>query len=193
MQRDALALLLDQEGLAVESYPSAQGFLAAYCPERPGCLVLDIRMPGMDGLELQDTLAAQKLSIPIIFITGHGDISMSVRALKAGAVDFIEKPFEDEELLNRIREAIVLDAGIRQNEIENSVIRARFGRLTPREQEVMALMVTGKRCKDIAKQLDVSYRTVETHRSRVLHKMEADSLLELATMVTVCGIRDSLA
>ena len=188
--RDALRLLLEEEGLPVEVYASAEAFLDSYHPERPGCLVLDIRMPGMNGLELQETLAALQCKIPIIFITGHGAVSLSVSALKAGALDFLEKPFDDEELLGRIRMAITLDASTRQDEAEASTIKTRFARLTPREKEVMALVVAGQSSREIATELTVSHRTVEVHRSRVMRKMEADSLLDLATMAVACGFSE---
>lgn len=186
--RAALMLLLEHDGLTAEGYPCAEAFIDTYDPGRPGCLVLDMRMPGMSGLQLQETLAARHVKIPIIFITGHGDVAASVRALKGGAIDFLEKPYDPEQLLVRVREALVLDARMRQEESERSYVKARFARLTPREREIMAFMVADKSSKQIAAELDISYRTIEVHRSRVMQKMEAHSLLDLATMATACGI-----
>lgn len=185
---DSLALLLESEDLPVQAYASAEAFLQVYDPKRPGCLVLDIRMPGMSGLELQATLAEHHSGLPVIFITGHADVPASVKALKGGAVDFLEKPFEPLNLLKRIREAIALDAQRRQQDAERSIVEAHFARLTPREREIMAFMVADKSSKEIAAELEVSYRTVQVHRSRVMQKMEAHSLLGLATMASICGI-----
>jgi RNA polymerase sigma factor (sigma-70 family) len=187
--RDLLTLLLERAGLIVESYPSARLFLEAYNPDQPGCLVLDVSMPDMSGLELQEALSAKQIHIPIIFITGHGDIPMSVRAIKAGAVDFLEKPFKKEILLTRVREALIEDAKTRQDDTEKATIRTRFARLTPREQEVMALVIIGKSNKEIAKQLAISHRTVETHRARIMEKMATKSLPELITLASALKLR----
>ena len=187
--RDLLTLFLVRAGLTVESYASARLFLEAYNPDQPGCLVLDVSMPDMSGLELQEALSAKQIHIPIIFITGHGDIPMSVRAIKAGAVDFLEKPFKKEILLARVREALIEDAKTRQGDAEKATIRTRFARLTPREQEVMALVITGKSNKEIAKQLAISHRTVETHRARIMEKMATKSLPELITLASALKLR----
>ncbi len=174
----------------MESYSCAQEFLDAYRPEQAGCLVLDVRMPTMGGLELQTVLVAKKIRIPIIFISGHGDIPTSVKAIKGGAVDFLEKPFKKEILLARILEALTEDARTRQGDAEKAAIQARFAHLTPREREVIALVVTGKSNKEIARQLAISHRTVETHRARIMEKMAANSLASLVAMATTFGIPD---
>lgn len=188
--RDSLSLSLETVGLIVESYSCAQEFLDAYRPEQAGCLVLDVRMPTMGGLELQTVLVAKKIRIPIIFISGHGDIPTSVKAIKGGAVDFLEKPFKKEILLARILEALTEDARTRQDDAEKAAIKARFAHLTPREREVIALVVTGKSNKEIARQLVISHRTVETHRARIMEKMAANSLASLVAMATTFGIPD---
>lgn len=192
--REAVALSLETTGLAVESFDSAEAFLESYRPNHPGCLVLDVRMPGLNGLELQEILAAKQLQIPIIFISGHGDIPMSVRAVKAGAVDFLEKPFSGQALLDRIREALALDAEIRERESERTAIMDRLSRLTSREREVMTQLVAGpadRSSKQIAKQLGISHRTVDKYRSRIMEKMETRSLPELVAMADACGVRRS--
>jgi len=186
--RDSLSLSLEMAGLTVVGYASAQAFLDHYDPTQPGCLILDVRMPDMSGLELQEALTTRKINIPIIFITGHGDVPMSVKAVKAGAVDFLEKPFKKEILLERIQEALAQDAQYRQAEADTSLVLSRFVHLTPREQEVMALVIAGKSNKEIARALAISPRTVETHRARIMEKMEADSLADLVTLATQCGI-----
>jgi two-component system response regulator FixJ len=185
--RDALRFLLRSVGLAVETFASATEFLDAYRDDRPGCLVLDIRMPGMTGLELQDKLIERRSILPIIFITGHGDVPMAVEAMQAGAMDFIQKPFRDQDLLDRIHQAIDKDAKTRQSLGELAAIRTRLASLTPREREVMDLVVHGKANKVIAGDLDLSQRTVEIHRARVMEKMEASSLAHLVRMVLEIG------
>jgi FixJ family two-component response regulator len=189
-ERDALGLLLKQAGFDMKGYPSAESFLQDYDPNQPGCLVLDIILPGMSGLELQQKLADAAVAMPIIFLTGHGDVTRSARAFKAGAVDFVEKPCDCDDLLERIQDAIEIDARWRLEDLEKSGIMHRFTRLTPREREVMAFMVSNKSSKEIAAQLNVSHRTIEVHRSRVLHKMEVDSLLELVTMLSAFRITE---
>jgi two-component system response regulator FixJ len=188
---DALAMLIESARLGVQRYPSAQAFINSYSPERPGCLVLDVRMPDMNGLQLQEFLAARNIKIPIIFITGHGNIPMSVRAVKAGAVDFLEKPFTDQDLLNCISDALARDAAMRTDEHKKALIRQRVAQLTPREREVMLHVVAGKSNKEIAATLDLSHRTVEIHRSRVFSKMKAASLAELVAMALASGICSS--
>ncbi len=188
--RDALSLYLGSKGVRVTSYSSAHEFLQAYDPDRPGCLLLDIRMPGMDGLELQDALATSGVRIPIIFITGHGDVSMAVRAIKKGASDFLEKPFDNEALLACIKKAMAQDIGERQRERGEADVLIRFQQLTPRERDVMALVADGHPNKSIAKKLEISHRTVEIHRRRVMGKMAAESLSDLITMAVACGVHD---
>lgn len=185
---DSVSLLLESADLPTECYSSARKFLEAYRPHRPGCLVLDVRMPEMSGLELQETLAARGFNIPIIFITGHGDVPMSVKAMKAGAVDFLEKPFDDETLVFCVQEALAKDARARRIEAQNSFVAMRFARLTDREQEVMSLVVAGHSNKEIALKLRCSHRTVEVHRSRLMAKMEAHTLPELVSMAAICGL-----
>jgi len=185
--RDALRFLLRSVGLTVETFTSAVEFLESYRDDRPGCLVLDIRMPGMTGLELQEKLIERRSILPIIFITGHGDVPMAVEAMQAGALDFIQKPFSDEDLLTRINQALAKDAKTRASLSELAAIRTRLASLTPREREVMDLVVQGKLNKIIASDLDLSQRTVEIHRSRVMEKMEASSLAHLVRMILEIG------
>jgi two-component system, LuxR family, response regulator FixJ len=185
--RDALKLLLRSVGQAVETYGSAQEFLDAYAEDRPGCLVLDIRMPGMSGLELQQKLNERHSIIPIIFITGHGDVPMAVEAMQAGAVDFIQKPFRDQDLIDRINQALEKDSSNRAALGERNDIRRRLETLTPREREVLDLVVHGKANKVIAGDLKLSQRTVEIHRARVMEKMQASSLAHLVRMVLEVG------
>lgn len=177
--RDGLALLIRSVGLEVETYASAAAFLADLSPDRGGCLILDVRMPGMSGMELQEELNRMEVSLPIIFITGHGDVPMAVRAMKEGAVDFIPKPFSDQELLDRVHTALHQDAEQREQIAERHEIERRVNSLTPREREVMSMVVAGNANKVIAGSLGVSQRTVEIHRARVMEKMEAGSLAEL--------------
>jgi len=185
--RDALKFLLRSVGHQVETYASALEFLDAYRDDRPGCLVLDIRMPGMSGLELQEQLVGRRAILPIIFITGHGDVPMAVEAMQAGAMDFIQKPFHDQELLDRINQALTKDAEMRQSIKGLNGIRERLASLTQRERQVMNLVVHGKANKVIAGDLDLSQRTVEIHRARVMEKMQASSLAHLVRMVIEIG------
>ena len=170
--RDSLRWLLESAGHSVATYATAEGFLATYDPEQSGCLVLDIRMPGMSGLELQDELKRRSHTIPIIFITGHGDVPMAVSAVKKGAIEFIEKPFNDQAFLILVDNALALDAELRR-------AAARLLTLTQREREVMERVVAGKRNKDIATELSVNIKTVEAHRARLMQKMGVDSRAEL--------------
>lgn len=181
--RDALKLLLRSVGQAVETYASAQEFLDSYGTDRPGCLILDIRMPGISGLELQQKLNEKHSILPIIFITGHGDVPMAVEAMQAGAVDFIQKPFRDQDLIDRINQALEKDSSNRAALGERNDIRRRLETLTPREHEVLELVVRGKANKVIAGDLKLSQRTVEIHRARVMEKMQASSLAHLVRMV----------
>jgi RNA polymerase sigma factor (sigma-70 family) len=180
--RGSLRLLLKSVGIAAVAYGSAPEFLGAYEPEQPGCIVLDVRMPGMSGLELQDELNRRGAMIPVIFITGHGDIPMAVEAMQQGAFDFLQKPFRDQELLDRIQRALTRDKENRAHLHQKDRIRERFETLTPREREVLALVTRGMPNKVMAAELGVSQRTVEIHRARVMEKMEASSLAQLVRM-----------
>jgi len=180
--RRAMELLMRSVGLRYEIFHSADDFLAGHSNDRAGCLVLDIRMPGLGGLELQEKLNELGSTLPIIFITGHGDVPMAVEAMQKGAVDFIQKPFRDQELLDRISDALKTDQERRSLRKEQAEVAGRIDKLTKREREVMDLVVTGKPNKVIAYELGVSQRTVEIHRARVMEKMEARSLADLVRM-----------
>ena len=180
--RDSLKWLIESIGMKVESYASADAFLNSYYPGRSGCLLLDVRMQGMSGLELQEYLIENAIYIPVIIITGHGDVPMAVRAMKSGAVDFIEKPFNDELLLDAIRNALAIDHRNRNKQEERATLAARFSLLTPREHEVMDMVTEGKPNKEIARLMGVSSKTVEAHRAKVMEKMGASSLAELVRM-----------
>ena len=184
---DSISLLLRSVGLPAKIFLSANEFLEEYDPEKPGCLVLDVRMPGMSGLDLQIRLQEMESILPIIFVTAHGDVPMAVNAVKAGAVDFIQKPFRDQELLDKIQEALEVDARIRAERTNLAKIRSRLESLTPRETEVMGLVVAGKPNKNIARALGISQRTVEIHRARVMEKMKVRSLSMLVQMVMKTG------
>jgi two-component system, LuxR family, response regulator FixJ len=181
--RDALGMLFKSVGLTFEVYPSAVDFLERFDPSRHACLVADIRMPTMSGLELQQRLNEQQAGIPIIFITGHGDVPMAVNAMRAGAADFIQKPFRDQDLIDRIHSALAKDRERRASRAEEDEIRARIKSLTPREQDVMRRVVRGHANKVIALDLGVSQRTVELHRARVMRKLKMRSLAELVHAV----------
>lgn len=187
--RKALTRLIQSVGIKVECFASAEAFLLRQRYEGPCCLVLDIRMPGLSGLELQENLTKANLTLPIIFITGHGTIPMGVRAIKAGAIDFLEKPFEDQALLDLIKHAFECDRRAKQEHAEKRGILQRFESLTPREQEILALMVTGKLNKQIATQLNISEQTVKFHRAHVMEKMQAESLTDLVRMSGILPIR----
>ncbi len=188
--RDSLQVLAESVGYPVMGFESAQAFLDAYDPSWPGCLVLDVRMRGMSGLELQEELLRREIPLPIIMVTGHGDIPMAVRAMRSGAVDFVEKPYRDQVLLDRIQQAIELDTQRRGVQQQRTVIEERMQRLTPREKEVLELVVAGKTNKETASQLGVSLRAVESHRARVMERMEANSVAELVQMVIVAQEQD---
>jgi RNA polymerase sigma factor (sigma-70 family) len=186
--REALKSLIRSVGLQVELFGSAQEFLQRKPPDGPSCLILDIRLPGIGGLDFQRKLAEANIPIPIIFITGHGDIPMSVRAMKAGAVEFLTKPFRDQDLLDAIQLALERDRARRQREAEIATLRERFEWLTPREREVLPLVVSGLPNKQIAAEIGTSETTVKVHRGQLMRKMGADSLPELVRMAERMGI-----
>ncbi len=180
--RDAVALLLRSVGLGCALYGSAQQFLAEYRPGAPGCLLLDVRLPGLSGLDLQDRLAAAGISLPVIVMSGHGDIPMAVRAMRAGALDFIEKPFHDQALLDRVHEAIERSSRLHDDAGEHQRIAECYARLSEREKQVLQRIVDGRPNKLIADDLGLSIRTVETHRAHLIDKMQARSLSHLVRM-----------
>lgn len=177
--RTALGLLIKSVGLNVEAYENANEFWNRFDGSKSGCILLDVRMPGMSGLDLQEKLNELHYHPPIIFISGHGEVPMAVQAMKSGAIDFIQKPFSDQQLIDRIQQALSMDEQQRGQVEEKEVIREKFFSLTPREREVMSGVVLGRLNKVIAYDLDVSTRTVEIHRSRVMEKMQVRSLSEL--------------
>jgi RNA polymerase sigma factor (sigma-70 family) len=182
--RDSLRLLIKSVGHKVETFASADEFLEVWDPDRPGCLVADIRMPGMSGLELQESLNGRQSTLPIIFITGHGDVPMAVEAMRAGALDFVQKPFRDQDLLDRINEGLQRDRRQRDEARERAAIQARVDSLTARERQVLERVVAGQPNKVIAMDLNVSQRTVEIHRARVMEKMQARSLAQLVQLMS---------
>jgi len=180
--RDSLTWLLDSAGLGVQAFDSAQRFLGGFRPQQHACLVLDIRMPGMTGLELQEELNRRPYSPPIIFVTGHGDVPMAVTAVKRGAVDFVEKPFSDEAFLELVQKALRLDAELRSRSAVKLSVVTRLATLTPREREVMERVIAGKLNKVIADDLAISIKTVEAHRARVMEKLGVSSVAELVQL-----------
>ncbi len=189
--RDSLVWLLESHGYEVQAFASAESFLAAFDGELRGCLVLDVRMPGMSGLELHEALVARSSMLPVIFVTGHGDVPMAVSALKKGAVDFIEKPFGDKEMLRLVAQCLEMERTRRAAQVQQAAARQRLESLTDREREVMDLVVAGKLNKQIADGLGISVKTVEVHRARVMEKMEVGSVAELVQ--TVLAARGGVA
>jgi RNA polymerase sigma factor (sigma-70 family) len=187
--RHSLEDLIRSVGLEVEGFSSAQDFLRRKRPEVPGCLVLDVRLPGLSGLDLQKRMREGALEIPIVFISGHGDIPMTVKAMKAGAVEFLTKPFRDQDLLDAIQQAVERDRKAREERVEIDELRRRVDSLTPRERDVLNLVVAGLLNKQIAGQLGTSEATVKIHRHRVMEKMAANSLAELVRISDRLGIR----
>ncbi len=186
--RSSLRLLLKSLGIPAVTHGSAAEFLAQYDPGQPGCIILDVRMPGMNGLELQDELNRRGAVIPVVFITGHGDVPMAVEAMQHGAVDFLQKPFSDKDLTERIERALTTDLSNRAVLGEKDRIRARLAALTPREREVLRLVTLGKANKVIAGDLGISQRTVEIHRAHLMEKMGANSLAQLVRMTMNAGM-----
>jgi RNA polymerase sigma factor (sigma-70 family) len=181
--RSSLKFLLSTVGLQVESFESAETFLQRKSPDAPSCLVLDVRLRGLSGLDFQRELAARNIRIPIVFVTGHGDIPMSVRAMKAGAIEFLTKPYRDQDLLDAVRIALERDRARREQEKDLTDLQQRFDSLTPREQEVISMVVSGMLNKQIAGQLGTAENTVKVHRSRAMEKMNAQSFADLVRMI----------
>jgi len=185
--RDAISRLLNAVGLTVQTFASARPFLNRRLPDVPGCLVLDVRLPGSSGLDVQREMVERGIHIPVVFITGHGDIPMSVQAMKAGAVEFLTKPFRDQDLLDAVRSGILLDRKEREERAELAELRDCVRQLTQREQEVMSLVVSGLLNKQIALQLGTSEKTIKIHRSQVMRKMRAHSLAHLVRISQKLG------
>jgi two-component system, LuxR family, response regulator FixJ len=186
--RDSLSLLIETTGQAVRCFESADAFLNNFDPDQAGCLILDVRMPSMTGLELQEELARRDFAIPIIFISGHADVPDSSKAFRAGAIDYMEKPFDSNILLTRMQEAIQKDLDTRVYNAEKRKFKKLLSQLTPREHEVLILVVKGHSNKEVAKHLNVSPRTIDVHRAKIMGKMEAEDLAELTVIAMHCGL-----
>ena len=186
--RDSLSLLIETTGQAVRCFESADAFLNNFDPDQAGCLILDVRMPTMTGLELQEELARRDFAIPIIFISGHADVPDSSKAFRAGAIDYMEKPFDSNALLTRMQEAIQKDLDTRVYNAEKRKFKKLLSQLTPREHEVLILVVKGHSNKEVAKHLAVSPRTIDVHRAKIMGKMEAEDLAELTVIAMHCGL-----
>ena len=183
--RDGLRCLLESVELPVETFASGQEFLNAYRPPRGGCLVLDLRMPGMSGLELQEQLLARRISLPVIIVTGHGEVATAVKAMRNGALDFFQKPYSQQELLDRIQQALARDAKLRAEQNQFAEFANRLARLTTREQEVLYRIVEGKANKVVAGELGISVKTVEAFRAKIMEKTQAQSLADLVRVVYI--------
>ena len=179
---DSLSVLIKSTGLNIKNFASAENFLDSYSPEQPGCLILDVRMPVMGGLELQEELAKRQIQVPIIFISGNAEIPDTAKAFRAGAVDFLEKPFDSHLLIERINEAIAKDNEARRQQVEKNKIQACFDCLTAREKEVLQLIISSHNNKETAKKLAISHRTVDAHRARIMEKMQAEDITELVAI-----------
>jgi len=177
--RDALSIFIQSKGILVREFESAESFLDHYNPEYSGCLILDVRMPHMNGLDLQEQLLQRQISIPIIFMSGHADIPDSVKALRAGAIDFFVKPFDNNLMMERVEEAIKLDFLERKHRLKELSLKKRIDRLTSREREVLHLIIDNHTNKEVARMLDISHRTIEAHRSQIMRKLEVENLSEL--------------
>ncbi len=192
--RHSLRWLVESCGLRVQTHASAEEFLAAYSPEQPGCLLLDLHMPGMSGEDLQNSLTARRFSIPVIVVTGYGDVDSAVRAMKGGAVDFIEKPYEKAVLLDCVHRALALDRATREQQAGLVDVESRLALLTPREREVMDLIVVGMGNKQVAHRFGISVKTIEIHRSRLMKKLQAKTAVDLARIyLTARRDREKLA
>jgi two-component system response regulator TtrR len=185
--RELLSFLMKRNGFAVEVFPDAPSFLAAYRADGPGCLVLDLNMPGMSGLDLQQYLKEQGVLLPVIFLSGRADIPKAVQAVREGAIDFIEKPFDYKHVVERVRDCLERDRVARATHDRKRVVCERLGQLTQREREVLDLVVAGKMNREIAEALDISIKTVEAHRARLMEKLGADSVAELVQIVVAAG------
>jgi FixJ family two-component response regulator len=187
--RVAMERLLKSVGLTVKTFASAREFLDQATPEWSGCLIVDLRMPGMGGLDLQDQLSARKVSLPVIFLTGYGTVPASVRAMKAGAVDFLEKPVDDQTLLDAVHTALERDRGARRNQAEMQGLRQRLAILTPREYEVLTFIISGRLNKQAAAELGTTEKTIKVHRARIMEKLQCASLAELVRLAAKAGIK----
>lgn len=180
---ESMRWLIESVGFNVRTYPGAKQFLESYQDEHTGCLLLDVRMPEMSGLELQEQLNKHHIHLPIIFVTGHGDVPMAVRAMKSGALEFLNKPFNDQELLDSINRAIEIDQERRKNQVQHNQITERLEKLTTRERQVLKLLIQGKLNKMVAAELDLSIKTIELHRSNIMRKLKSRSLAQIISMI----------